>query len=122
MNFGFDLEGTLDADPHVFSALCHALVTAGHGVHIITAYWSPDGGFDQSQVDLRKSQIAAIGFELGVHYSAVIYAPGFTAEQQAEQKSQACASWGIALMFEDRQDFCDEISKVTRCVLMQPRL
>ena len=121
MNYGFDLEGTLDADVEMFSDLCAALVAEGRRVYVITAYWSESGGYDEGQERLRWSQLDAIGFEKDVHYTELICTPGSTVEQQGENKRAMCEQRAVRLMFEDRQVFTDEISKVSRCVLMQPR-
>jgi hypothetical protein len=122
MNFGFDLEGTLDAEPHMFGALCYSLIKNGHAVYVITAYWSEDGQVDQGQIDLRRRQLVYIGFESGIHFTDILFAPGSTVEQQGERKRELCANWMIGLMFEDRQEFTDIISKSTRCFLIQPRV
>ena len=40
---------------------------------------------------------------------------------QAQAKRRMCEQLDIACMWEDRSDFIAEISKATRCVLIQPR-
>lgn len=122
MNFGFDLEGTLDAEPQAFRALCSSLVDSWHEVYVITAYWTPDGGPDGNQEALRDSQLEAIGFVRGKDYTEMLFAPGSTVEAQGATKRLLCESHTITLMFEDRQVFTDEISKATTCLLIQPRI
>jgi len=36
VKYGFDIHGVMDSDPTLFHSLTHALVNAGHEVHIIT--------------------------------------------------------------------------------------
>lgn len=121
MNFGFDLEGTLDVAPEAFRALCGALVSSGHNVFVITAYWSTDGSDDPIQEGVRQGQLDAIGFVFGEDYGEILFAPGATVEAQAAAKRLLCDNRDVRLMFEDRQEFTDEISKATQCVLIQPR-
>lgn len=122
MTFGFDLEGTMDAEIDIYQALCKALVDGGHTVVIITAYWSSDGGYDAGQCAVRQGQANDAGFVRGIHYSDLVCVPGSTVEEQGANKRGMCIALDVCLMFEDRQVFTDEISKVTRCLLMQPRI
>lgn len=121
MNYGFDLEGTLDAEPEMFRNLCSALVAADEGVYVITAYYHPEGGVDVNQEQIRYKQLNDIGFIQGIHYTEMKFAPGVTARGQGNRKQSICADLEIRLMFEDRQIFADEISKVSRSVMMVPR-
>ena len=121
MNYGFDLEGTIDAEIEVYRDLCSALIAEGRKVFVITAYWSSTGGYDEGQETVRRGQLDAVGFELGVHYTDLLFAPGNTVQEQGENKRLICEQQGVRLMFEDRECFTEDISKVARCVLMQPR-
>jgi len=121
MNFGFDLEGTLDAEPEAFRAICQGLILQSQGVYVITAYYSEDLERDNLQETIRRNQLNAIGFRQTRHYTDMLFAPGDTAECQGQIKRALCEQMNVQLMFEDREVFADQISATTRCLLLQPR-
>lgn len=115
LNFAFDLERTLDAEPEAFRALTSALLAADHGVYVVT------GLFPGALREHREAQLAASGFIEGTHFTSLICCPGSSPAEIGAAKGRICRDLGAALMFEDRPDFIEQISPTTRCLLMVPR-
>lgn len=108
MNYGFDLEGTLDAAPEVFRPLCRALMQAGHGVYVIT------GLFPGATREQRLQQLFAIGFFHRVQYTSLLCVPGTSPEEIGTGKANACKEYRIGLYVDDRADFLAEMQGTNR--------
>lgn len=104
MNFGFDIDDTITAEPGAFSALMAALVSGGQGVHVITGAIPGVTRRDLSTEKGREEQPAGIGLTAGTHYTKLHLAIGKGAAAVADKKRQLCVDLDIALMFEDRSD------------------
>lgn len=109
MKFGLDFHGVINKKPEMFSALSHALVKAGHEVHIVT-------GPRRSKIeeDLKKFDIAFTHF-----YSIVEHEEGKGTEIFWDSKgdpymdmaiwkrakSEYCKRVGIDLHIDDSAEY-----------------
>lgn len=121
MNFGFDLDNTITAEPEAFRLLMEALVAAGHGVHVITGVMPGVTDEHLATVDGRAEQLRSLGLRQDEHYTTIHLAMARGAAAIGHRKRELCSSLGIELMFEDRSDYANAMREVTRCVLIWPR-
>lgn len=115
MNFAFDLELTLDAEPEAFRAICTSLITCGHGVYVVT------GLFPGATEGYRLQQLAAIDFQKGREYTELRCCPGSSPAEVGDRKRDVCEEINAALMVDDRADFTERIRHSTRCLLILPK-
>lgn len=118
--FGFDFDDTLSAEPVAFKAIMAALVEAGHSVYIISAFAEPNTEQKQGE------RIDDLGWICGGHYThrILIHAGDGSGQEMLMagwRKREVCQKYGIVMYFDDRIEWCDEVSKVTRSVWMVPR-
>lgn len=120
MNFGFDIDDTITAEPAAFRALMEALVDAGHEVHVITGVMPSVTKPEHATYEGRRAQLEGYGILEGVGYTKLHLAAVDGAKAIARQKRQLCEQHEIALMFEDRSDYANEVRQASRCLLMWP--
>lgn len=115
MDYGFDLDDTITAEPDSFRELMGVLVSANHGVHVIS------GALDDGDPEAQRQKLDGYGFVEGTHYTSLDVVVARGAKDFARGKRELCEHYGVSLVFEDRSDYANEISKVARCLMMWPR-
>jgi hypothetical protein len=121
MNFGFDIDGTITAEPIIYGALMDALVKAGHQVHVVTGQLSDT--VEEVDYQRRRDQLLSQGIKENIHYHKLHIARGLynDVRNAIKEKKTICQENNIVFMFEDSEAYCKSISDVARCVIMVPR-
>jgi hypothetical protein len=112
VNYGFDLEGTIDACKDGFLPLMAALVADRHGVLIMTGVFAP------ATNQTRMEDIKRCGLERGVHYTELYLIDGGQGlpedmQHVAQMKRDFCHTEGVVMFWDDRKDWCDVINETT---------
>ena len=112
MNFGFDIDGTITAEPEAYAAIMASLTAAGHWCHVITG--TMDDAVTDDHTAKRRAQLEKHGILPGVHwnYLHIVTAP------HAINKAKYCEQRDIRMLFEDSDAYIEECRKVTRCLRM----
>lgn len=93
--FAFDLDGTLSVYPEQLGTLMRSLSAAGHHVVVLTG--------TQTYAD-RERQLRGLG--LADSYNELVVVPGPTVADVAQQKGDYCRDHAVAVLVDDRADYC----------------
>lgn len=114
MKFGLDFHGVINKKPEMFSALSHALVQAGHEVHIITGPRR-----NKIEEDLKNFNIAFTHFYSIVEYEEARGTEIFWDSKGdpymdmaiwKRAKSEYCKREGIDLHIDDSAEYGEHFS------------
>jgi hypothetical protein len=119
--YGFDIDGTITADPGAYRNLMRSLMMRPYNrVHVITSAF-PHYAPDLATPAGRQLQLDRLGIKAGKHYDTLDVCIGADRHEIGRKKAETCHRYDVEMMFENDRVFAEEISRVCQVVLMVPR-
>src|SRR5208282_2186189 len=111
MNFGFDIDGVLDAFPAEMLALCSALQAGGNHVYIITGVEEDE--VLPADVTNKEAYLTGLGFGKGSYFKLIVIpSPHDT------NKAKAIKDNKIAMLFDNNKDNLKAAKGLCPCWLL----
>ena len=107
MNVGLDIDGTITAEPEMFSILSRGLKEKGHNVYILT--FRHEEYRDSTEAELKEMGIVHDGLYMGENIIDLAL------------KAKIAKELNLDILFEDNEDVLRTMPKSVRCISVWPK-